>query len=105
MGNDKQTNYKWLERLITLILIVAGSFSGYLVDKTRMEGRIAAVEKLSSDNKVKLDEANLGLILYRMDKMEASISKMEGKVDDLNAKIDESTTAIINSFNNNRRSR
>lgn len=89
--------------MITLGLIIMSSFSGYLIDKTRMEDRMVAVEKKATKNEKKLDEANLELILYRINTMENTISDIKTKVDNLDDKIDESTDRIINSLNNRRR--
>ncbi len=94
---------KWAERGITLGLIVLSSFSGYLIDKTRMEDRLSAVEEKSGKNEKKLDEANLELILYRINTMETTMVKVEDKVDKLDEKIDESTTAILDRINDRRR--
>ncbi len=94
---------KWVERGITLGLIVLSSFSGYLIDKTRMEGRMTAVEELAEDNKKKLDEANLELILYRINTMETTMVKLEGSVSKLDEKIDASTNKILDRINDRRR--
>lgn len=94
---------KWIERGITLGLIVLSSFSGYLIDKTRMEDRITAVEAKSDKNEQKLDEANLELILYRINTMENTMVKVENKVDKLDEKIDASTTKILDRINDRRR--
>jgi len=94
---------KWIERTITLGLIVLSSFSGYLIDKTRMEDRLTAVEEKSDKNEDKLDEANLELILYRINDMEATMDKMEISVTKLDEKIDESTRQILAGLNNRRR--
>lgn len=98
-----QNSNKWIERVITLGLIVLSSFSGYLIDKTRMEDRLSAVEEKADKNENKLDEANLELILYRINSMEATISEVKTKVDDLDEKIDESTDKIIDRLSNRRR--
>ena len=94
---------KWVERAITLGLIVLGSFSGFLIDKTKMEGRMTTVEELAEDNKEKLDEANLELILYRINTMETTMVKLEGSVTKLDEKIDASTTKILDRINDMRR--
>ena len=94
---------KWVERAITFGLIVVGSLSGYLVDKTQMEDRVLAVEKKSNKNEFKLDEANLELILYRIDDMEDTMKDLKGKVEELDTKIDASTVAITNRINDRRR--
>jgi len=94
---------KWLERLITLAAIILSSFSGYLIDKTRMEDKMAIVEKKVLKIENELKDANLGLILYRIDEMKFTVSEMKTKVDNLDDKIDASTDRIINSLNNRRR--
>ena len=94
---------KWIERGVTLALIVLSSFSGYLIDKTRMEDRVTAVEQKADKNEQKLDEANLELILYRINTMETTMEKVEDKVDKLDEKIDESTTKILDRINDRRR--
>lgn len=94
---------KWVERGITLGLIILSSLSGYLIDKTRMESRMVAVEEKSDNNEQKLDEANLELILYRMNTMETTMDKMESMVNKLDEKIDESTRQILAGLNNRRR--
>ena len=94
---------KWVERGITLGLIVLSSFSGYLIDKTKIEGRMVAVEALAEDNEKKLDEANLELILYRMNDMETAMDKMEISVTKLDEKIDDSTNKILDRINDRRR--
>jgi len=94
---------RWIERVITLVLIVLSSFSGYFIDKTQMEDRMTVVEKLSVSNKEKLDKANLELILYRMDQMDATVDGLVETVDELDEKIDESTITIINRINDMRK--
>ena len=98
------TDYsKWVERGITLGLIVLSSFSGYLIDKTKMEDRLSAVETKSLKNETKLDEANLELILYRINTMETTMVKLEDSVTKLDEKIDASTTKILDRINDRRR--
>ena len=94
---------KWIERAITLVLIVLSSFSGYLIDKTRMEDRLTVVEEKADENEAKLDEANLELILYRINAMETTMVKLEGSVTKLDEKIDASTRQILDRINDRRR--
>ena len=103
--NGNSNTFKWTERVITLALIIAGAFSGNFMDKTRESERINAVEKLAEKNADKLEKANLGLILYRMNVIERTMLDMKMKVDKLDDKIDESTDEIIDYLRANRRSR
>ena len=103
MNTSGSNSGKWIERAITLVLIVLSSFSGYLIDKTRMEDRLTAVEEKAEENEAKLDEANLELILYRINAMETTMVKLEGSVTKLDEKIDASTRQILDRINDRRR--
>ena len=89
--------------LIYIILLVVSSLSGYLIDKTEIEGRVTIVEKLAEKNAEKLEKANLELILYRMKQFEISMTEMKTKVDGLDTKMGESTNEIMEYLRNNKR--
>ena len=94
-------NYTYKD-IIYIVLLVASAGSGYLIDKTNVENRLADVENLAEKNAGKLEEANLGLILWRINEMEKSMTALGKKVDDLDTKMDDSTKDIITALNNRR---
>ena len=94
-------NYTYKD-IIYIVLLVASAGSGYLIDKTNVENRLADVENLAEKNAGKLEEANLGLILWRINEMEKSMTALGKKVDNLDTKMDDSTKDIITALNNRR---
>ena len=94
-------NYTYKD-IIYIVLLVASAGSGYLVDKTELKDRLTVVEKLAEKNADKLEKANLGLILYRMNEMDKTMTALGKKVDDLDTKMDDSTKDIISALNNRR---
>ena len=95
-------NYSYKD-VITFLLIVASTFSGYFIDKTEIKAEVTAVRIIAEKNAEKLDKANLELILYRMKQFEISMTEMGKKVDKLDTKIDASTKDIIAALDNRRR--
>ena len=94
-------NYTYKD-IIYIVLLVASAGSGYLIDKTTVNSRLDDVEELADKNAAKLEEANLGLILYRMNEMDKTMTALGKKVDDLDTKMDDSTKDIITALNNRR---
>ena len=94
-------NYTYKD-IIYIVLLVASAGSGFVIDKTNVENRLADVEELAEKNASKVEKANLGLILYRMNEMEKSMTALGKKVDNLDTKMDDSTKDIVTAINNRR---
>ena len=94
-------NYTYKD-IIYIFLLIASAGSGFLIDKTNVENRLAEVERLAEKNAAKLEKANLGLILWRMNQMDKTMTAMGRKVDDLDTKMDDSTKDIITALENRR---
>jgi len=94
-------NYTYKD-IIYIVLLIVSAGSGYLIDKTEVKNRLDDVEELADKNAAKLEKANLGLILYRMNEMDKTMTALGKKVDDLDTKMDDSTKDIITALNNRR---